>query len=88
MVSILQALKVSILFLFLGLIPLAASIFCTIAFAIWFTGDNPVWTMGFTPTVIAASPFIWLGGMVGGLLIFFVGLFKAIGDITEAALIE
>ncbi|MCE7741991.1 MAG: hypothetical protein GOP50_05990 [Candidatus Heimdallarchaeota archaeon] len=88
MVSILQALKVSILFLFLGIIPLAAAIFCTIAFAIWFTGDLPIWTTGGGQVFIAASPFIWLGGMVGGFVIFFVGLFKAIGDITEAALIE
>ena len=88
MVSILQALKVSLLFIFLGLIPLAAAIFCTIAFAIWFSGTLPVWSTGTGDVFIAASPFIWLGGMVGGFLIFFIGLFKAIGDITEAALIE
>jgi hypothetical protein len=88
LVSILQALKVSILFLFLGLIPFAVGVFCTVAFSIWFTGDLPIWTTATGTTTIAASPFLWLGGMVGGFLIFFVGLFKAIGDITEAALIE
>ncbi|MHA1224149.1 MAG: hypothetical protein ACTSSG_12260 [Candidatus Heimdallarchaeaceae archaeon] len=45
-------------------------------------------TINFGSVVIASSQFLWLGVMAGALLIFFIGLFKAIGDITEAALIE
>ena len=38
--------------------------------------------------VLGGAPYIWIIATAGGLIIFFIGLFKAIGDITEAALIE
>ena len=44
--------------------------------------------LGFITLDATAIPYVWFIGLVVGLLIFFIGLFKAIGDITEAALIE
>ncbi|OLS33300.1 MAG: hypothetical protein HeimAB125_00220 [Candidatus Heimdallarchaeota archaeon AB_125] len=83
MVSILQSLKVSILFLFLGLIPLLVAI---LSFAAML--NNGILNLGFVAIDGSAIAYIWLIGLIVGLLIFFVGLFKAIGDITESALIE
>jgi len=83
LVSILQSLKVSILFLFLGLIPLLVAI---LSFAAML--NNGILNLGFVAIDGSAIAYIWLIGLIVGLLIFFVGLFKAIGDITESALIE
>jgi hypothetical protein len=83
LVSILQALKVSILFLFIGLIPLLVAI---LSFAAML--NSGVLNLGFVAIDGSAISYIWLIGLVVGLLVFFVGLFKAIGDITESALIE
>ncbi len=84
MVSILQALKVSAIFIITGLIPLLIAIFS--AFALF---NGGVAQFGFIAlTVPAEIQFVWFIGLVAGLFIFFIGLFKAIGDITEAALIE
>ena len=83
MVSILQSLKVSILFLFLGLIPLLVAI---LSFAAML--NNGILNLGFVAIDGSAIAYIWLIGLIVGLLNFYVGLFKAIGDITESALIE
>jgi hypothetical protein len=84
LVSILQALKVSALFIVTGLIPLLVAIFSI--FAIYNGGDLH---LGFVTLVLEDSiAFVWFIGVVVGFFIFFIGLFKAIGDITEAALIE
>ncbi|MHA1198876.1 MAG: hypothetical protein ACTSQF_05940 [Candidatus Heimdallarchaeaceae archaeon] len=83
MVSILQALKVSALFLILGLIPLLVAIFSVFAL---FNGG--IVEFGFIAVNGSSVPYVWFIGLVVGLFVFFVGLFKAIGDITEAALIE
>ena len=83
MVSIIQSLKVSILFFFLGLIPLLVAL---ISFAAILNGG--IVDFGFVVIDGSAIAYIWIIGLVVGLLVFFVGLFKAIGDITEAALIE
>ena len=83
MVSILQAMKVSILFFFLGLIPLVVAL---ISFGALLNGG--IAELGFVALDASDMSYIWLIGLVVGLLIFFIGLFKAIGDITEAALIE
>jgi len=84
LVSILQALKVSALFLILGLVPLLIALFSLFAL---FNGG--VVQFGFIALAVPSNlQFVWFIGLVAGLLIFFIGLFKAIGDITEAALIE
>ena len=83
LVSILQALKVSILFLFIGLIPLIVAL---ISFGALL--NNGIAELGFIALDASAISYVWFIGLVVGLLIFFIGLFKAIGDITEAALIE
>jgi len=83
LVSILQALKVSILFLFLGLLPLLIAIF---SFGALLNGG--IAELGFLALDLSQIGYIWFIGLIAGLLIFFIGLFKAIGDITEAALIE
>ena len=80
MVSIFQSLKVSLLFIIFGILPLIVAIFAFIILAngaINF-GEQPVTTS--TPIAIVV--------LVVCLYIFFVGLLKAIGDITEAALVE
>ncbi len=83
MVSILQSLKVSILFFFLGLIPLLVAIMSFVAILNGYQLD-------FVTVVVDGSEifYVWYIGLAVGLLVFFVGLFKAIGDITESALIE
>ena len=84
MVSILQALKVSALFLVLGIIPLLVALFSLFAL---FNGG--VAQFGFIALAVPSNlNFVWFIGLVVGLFVFFIGLFKAIGDITEAALIE
>jgi len=83
LVSILQSLKVSILFFFLGLIPLVVAL---ISFGALLNGG--IAELGFIALDASSVSFVWLIGLVVGLLIFFIGLFKAIGDVTEAALIE
>lgn len=81
MVNILQALKVSILFFFLGLLPLLIALLGLGGFI----NDGQ---LSFGSTVLVAPFYIWLIAFGVGFFIFFIGLFKAIGDITEAALIE
>lgn len=83
MVSIIQSLKVSILFFFLGLIPLLVAIMSFVAILNGYQLD-------FVTVVVDGSEifYVWYIGLAVGLLVFFVGLFKAIGDITESALIE
>lgn len=83
MVSILQALKVSLLFLILGIVPLVVAIFSIFAL---FNGG--IAELGFIALDASTVPYVWFIGLVAGIFIFFIGLFKAIGDITEAALIE
>ena len=85
MVSILQSLKVSILFFFLGIIPLLVAILSFAAILNFGELD-----LGFFAIDAATNGFtyVWFIGLIVGLLVFFVGLFKAIGDITESALIE
>ena len=83
MVSILQSLKVSILFFFLGLIPLVVAL---ISFGALLNGG--IAELGFIALDASTVSYVWFIGLVVGLLVFFVGLFKAIGDITESALIE
>ncbi|MHA2357224.1 MAG: hypothetical protein ACXABK_00460 [Candidatus Heimdallarchaeaceae archaeon] len=86
MVSILQALKVSLLFLILGVIPLIAALLGLLAIIALQIDPGGGLNLGFV--VLGGAPYIWVIVMAVGFLIFFVGLFKAIGDITEAALIE
>ena len=86
MVSIVQALKVSILFLFLGIIPLLVAVLSILALNALSMDPNGGLNLGFL--VLGGAPYIWIIATAGGLIIFFIGLFKAIGDITEAALIE
>lgn len=83
MVSIIQSLKVSILFFFLGLIPLVVAL---ISFGALLNGG--IAELGFIALDGSSIAFVWFIGLVAGLLVFFIGLFKAIGDITESALIE
>jgi len=85
LVSILQALKVSALFIVTGLIPLLVALVSILAML-----NGGVLDLVFVQPVTLADhiTFVWLIGLVLGLFIFFIGLFKAIGDITEAALIE
>ncbi|MCE7748645.1 MAG: hypothetical protein GPJ51_09605 [Candidatus Heimdallarchaeota archaeon] len=83
MVSIIQSLKVSILFFFLGLIPLVVAL---ISFGALLNGG--IAELGFVALDASSVSYVWFIGLVVGLLVFFVGLFKAIGDITESALIE
>ncbi len=83
MVSIFQSLKVSLLFIFLGLIPLIVAL---ISFGAMLNGG--IADLGFIALDASSISYVWLIGLIVGLLIFFIGLFKAIGDITEAALIE
>ncbi len=83
MVSILQALKVSALFLILGIIPLIVAIFSI--FALY---NGGIAEFGFIALDLSGHSYVWIIGLVVGLIVFFIGLFKAIGDITEAALIE
>jgi hypothetical protein len=86
LVSIIQALKVSILFLFLGIIPLLVAILSILAIIAISLDPGGGLNLGFI--VLGGAPYIWIIAAAGGLIIFFIGLFKAIGDITEAALIE
>ncbi len=83
MVSIIQSLKVSILFFFLGLIPLVVAL---ISFGALLNGG--IAELGFIALDASSVSYVWFIGLVVGLLVFFIGLFKAIGDITESALIE
>ncbi|MCE7739817.1 MAG: hypothetical protein ACTSSN_03970 [Candidatus Heimdallarchaeaceae archaeon] len=83
MVSIIQSLKVSILFFFLGLIPLVVAL---ISFGALLNGG--IAELGFIALDASSVAYVWFIGLVVGLLVFFIGLFKAIGDITESALIE
>ena len=83
MVSIIQSLKVSILFFFLGLIPLVVAL---ISFGALL--NCGIAELGFVALDASSVSYVWFIGLVVGLLVFFVGLFKAIGDITESALIE
>ncbi len=83
MVSILQSLKVSILFFFLGLIPLVIAL---ISFGALLNGG--IAELGFIALDASSISYVWFIGLVVGLFVFFIGLFKAIGDITESALIE
>ncbi|MCG3260221.1 MAG: hypothetical protein H7644_10765 [Candidatus Heimdallarchaeota archaeon] len=83
MVSIIQSLKVSILFFFLGLIPLVVAL---ISFGALLNGG--IAELGFIALDASTVGYVWFIGLVVGLLVFFIGLFKAIGDITESALIE
>ncbi len=83
MVSIIQSLKVSILFFFLGLIPLVVAL---ISFGALINGG--VAELGFYTIDGSLVGYVWFIGLIVGLLVFFIGLFKAIGDITESALIE
>ena len=87
MVSILQALKVSILFLFLGVVPLLVSVLSILAINA-ISNDAPAGGLNLGFIVLGGAPYIWIIAAAGGFIVFFVGLFKAIGDITEAALIE
>jgi hypothetical protein len=86
LVSILQALKVSILFLFLGVVPLLVAVLSILAINALSMDPGGGLNLGFI--VLGGAPYIWIIAAAGGFIIFFVGLFKAIGDITEAALIE
>lgn len=86
MVSIIQALKVSILFLFLGIIPLLVAVLSLLAIISISLDPGGGLNLGFI--VLGGAPYIWILATAGGFIIFFIGLFKAIGDITEAALIE
>lgn len=83
MVSIIQSLKVSILFFFLGLIPLVVAL---ISFGALL--NEGIAELGFIALDASSVAYVWFIGLVVGLLVFFIGLFKAIGDITESALIE
>ena len=83
MVSIIQSLKVSILFFFLGLIPLVVAL---ISFGALLNGG--IAELGFIALDASSVSYVCFIGLVVGLLVFFIGLFKAIGDITESALIE
>ena len=84
MVSILQALKITLFYF----IPLTASLGAMLlAFFLANPTQDPVTgTLVFTNAPI---PFYAnIGIFVGAAIIFFIFLFKGIGDITEAALIE
>jgi len=87
MVSILQALKITLFYF----IPLVASL--AVMFVSVFILD-PHWdfvngTIGFNVPGSPIMIFILLiVAFVVGAIIFFIFLFKGIGDITEAALIE
>jgi hypothetical protein len=77
-------LKVSALFIVTGLIPFLVGLFSI--FALY--GDGAI-QFGFISFALAEHiKFVWFIGVIVGFFIFFIGLFKAIGDITEAALIE
>ena len=87
MVSILQALKVT-LFYFIPLVASLAVMFVSVFIL------GPHWnfdtgTLGFNVPSSPIMIFILLiVAFVVGAIIFFIFLFKGIGDITEAALIE
>ncbi len=88
MVSIWQALKVTLIFIFFGLIPFIVFIFAVITI-------QQIMTVDVSDGVSLSIPVDSVGGFLGfsvlaiiSALIFFMGLFKGIGDITEAALIE
>lgn len=87
LVSILQALKVSLLFLIFGLIPFVLVVIAIVSLISM--------GFGFDFKVLYANEGVDTGSVLGNLgllivasFIFFVGLFKAIGDIAEAALLE
>ena len=82
MVSILQALKITA-FYCIFLIPSMAAMIVSVFLA------NPRQEGGVIVFDNAPIPFFGLIGIfVGAALIFLIFLFKGIGDITEAALIE
>ncbi|MCG3215547.1 MAG: hypothetical protein KAS63_02440 [Candidatus Heimdallarchaeota archaeon] len=86
MVSIFQALKIT-LFYFIPLVASLAVMFVTVLVL------DPHWDLatgfGFSVPADPIIVFILLiVGFVVGAIIFFIFLFKGIGDITEAALIE
>jgi len=87
LVSIFQALKVSLIFLIFGLIPFVLVVIAIVSLISM--------GFGFDFKVLYANEGVDVGSVLGNLgllilgsFIFFVGLFKAIGDIAEAALLE
>lgn len=87
MVSILQALKVT-LFYFIPLVASLAAMFVSV-FILGPHWDFVHGTIGFNVPSSPIMVFILLiVAFVVGAIIFLIFLFKGIGDITEAALIE
>ncbi|MHA1304495.1 MAG: hypothetical protein ACTSQE_09220 [Candidatus Heimdallarchaeaceae archaeon] len=87
MVSLWQALKVTLIFLIFGFIPFFITVITIISLiniGLLFDFNQVYISNEFEPGVALGL----LGLLIVGSLLFFIGLFKAIGDITEASLLE